>query len=84
MKMKSFTDVPRLRDVRGSSEPMYPDRLRVKSFDAFLSWELLQRGVAHNTKPMSDAEITLLCGGSASLPSEIQHCVQTNICGEHV
>lgn len=73
MKETSSTVVPRLRDVRGRKHVFYPERLRVKSFMAFLSWELLQRGIAHNAKPMKSEDITLLCGGSASLPDEIQN-----------
>lgn len=70
MKKKNSTEMLPLRDVRGSLS-FYPDRLRVKSFEAFLSWEMLQRGVAHNHAKMTEEEITLLCGGSPTLPYAI-------------
>lgn len=48
-----------MRDVRGRADKIAAPK---GSFEAFLAWEFLQRGVAHNYQPMTEAEIELLCG----------------------
>ena len=57
---KNITEMPVLRDVRGKAN----QRISAPrgSVEAFMSWELLQRGVVHNTKKLSTFELEELCG----------------------
>lgn len=42
-----------------------------KHFEAFVSWEMLQRGIVHNKKSVSPKEIGYLCGASGSFVNKI-------------
>ena len=61
MKTKSSTDVLNSRDVRGKFDRLAAPR---KAYEAWLSWELLQRGVINGSAKMSSSEIAELCGVS--------------------